>query len=1451
MNRGVLAIALSLVCAAAGSSSKAAPSRTALPPEVTVLRSDDDGIRLLLRTPAPDIFEAEPGGDADISIDGWSASGAPGEPELPRCSFLVGLPDGARAEIKVLRVVTYPLAGVNPRPIARTEIHDPARSASGGLDPRPGQDDRPPEQTLVRIRDASAYARLSPGSWADLREIGRLRHLSIVPVDLSPVRWDPSIRGLLVARELEVEVRFVRNQSLRREETIPPTDGAYRWDEVYRRAVVNPDEAARYLTSPVATQRRLSGGRAPEFRILVDRTAIHRIRFEDLATAGWSTQPLPAERVALSERFYDDTADDPFIERAVPIFLRDLDRDGAFGAGDDILFFGQTTWDRLHPPPHQKKYGRQNAYFLSARPEGGARMAEAGSFLGRNDLTPTATTQWTERFEGDGAYMSSVAAGDQASQQELGVEALRHDPFLWVGGTQALSGIPMIHTRSFELPGFDEIVGARFAMQEIFGQFNAAPTISIGPEFDALVPLPTDFRVSAKARKIVTAPVEHFAGIPLAETPNQFRIQAAEGAHGAAIDWIEWTYRRSFAAFRDVTAWRTANDGDVAGPREYRPSGFTQSDSEGSDQLVVFDLSDSLAPRRLTYSEQQLGDEGRSLRLQFDLASPEAPAVLTVLRPSAAAAPTSIAREAEIDLTAGGADDLIVVTADEFSTEVERLAARRREQGLAVSVAPIRAIYDQFAGGRAWPTGIRGYLRHLFRTRDVDPSFLLLFGDGSNDFAGVLRGQNDPNHVSGPNLVPTQTLFSFAYSSSQHELVASDEWFVDDLSGTGERLDFYPDMHVGRLSPGTAAEAAVIVQKVLDYDEVLPGEAWRNRALLISDDEYSTRIANTESYVWHGDPNRADPKGDESVFVYAARQTRRIIHEEAGFSDFGVDTFFVADYMDTVACLGRCIPIDASSPDCGDWRCPFVGGDLPNEARVRSATCYGFSGCPAACERTCDNLTYGETVVSGDLLPVMSRGHVFVSYQGHAHNQLLSHEFIYKDSNFSGLDSQRLQNVGKPFIFMGFGCHLAEFSIYFESRRGESSAERMMFLPDGRGAIAAIGSTGYEWLPNNADFNLALMRAWWLDPPTAPDGGTRWLLGEMFTAGKYELMARHNANATAKGMIGTYALLGDPTMGVDLGPPRMDAILVNGEEWVNGQALVAAGESDSVTIEVRLRDEVQISTATVFDRDGQVPAERVRFLPDPEYPGDDRRRILRYTARLIPTSVDYEIELRATDRSGRTSSARFPVRVETSLAVKLENAYRPVSPNDFLQGGDSLRVVLQLPTRLPAEAFSVVVDGVLLSGVQSVPTDLHPDGSTGWTLQTRIPGVLEAGEHTLSVSIETAEEPVVRSFTFQGAATDVELLELYNFPNPCSGPTRFYYTLNGSAERAELSVFTLRGRKILETNGPALRGENMIEWDGRDRDGDELANGVYFYELRVRTVDGRELKKLERLARAR
>ena len=43
----------------------------------------------------------------------------------------------------------------------------------------------------------------------------------------------------------------------------------------------------------------------------------------------------------------------------------------------------------------------------------------------------------------------------------------------------------------------------------------------------------------------------------------------------------------------------------------------------------------------------------------------------------------------------------------------------------------------------------------------------------------------------------------------------------------------------------------------------------------------------------------------------------------------------------------------------------------------------------------------------------------------------------------------------------------------------------------------------------------------------------------------------------------------------------------------------------------------------------------------------------------------------------------------------------------------------------------------------------------------------------------------------------------------------------------------------------------MIYWDGRDAEGDPVANGVYFYKLEVRGLQGKSVSRIDRMARVR
>ncbi len=62
-----------------------------------------------------------------------------------------------------------------------------------------------------------------------------------------------------------------------------------------------------------------------------------------------------------------------------------------------------------------------------------------------------------------------------------------------------------------------------------------------------------------------------------------------------------------------------------------------------------------------------------------------------------------------------------------------------------------------------------------------------------------------------------------------------------------------------------------------------------------------------------------------------------------------------------------------------------------------------------------------------------------------------------------------------------------------------------------------------------------------------------------------------------------------------------------------------------------------------------------------------------------------------------------------------------------------------------------------------------------------------------------------------------------------------------------IQVFTVSGRlvktieELIPSNDGALRLDDCIEWDGRDDYGDQLARGVYLYQVRVRTQSGQEL----------
>ena len=46
-----------------------------------------------------------------------------------------------------------------------------------------------------------------------------------------------------------------------------------------------------------------------------------------------------------------------------------------------------------------------------------------------------------------------------------------------------------------------------------------------------------------------------------------------------------------------------------------------------------------------------------------------------------------------------------------------------------------------------------------------------------------------------------------------------------------------------------------------------------------------------------------------------------------------------------------------------------------------------------------------------------------------------------------------------------------------------------------------------------------------------------------------------------------------------------------------------------------------------------------------------------------------------------------------------------------------------------------------------------------------------------------------------------------------------------------IKIYTVAGRLVKELTAPVRVGFNQIYWDGRDNDGDVMANGIYLYKV--------------------
>lgn len=332
----------------------------------------------------------------------------------------------------------------------------------------------------------------------------------------------------------------------------------------------------------------------------------------------------------------------------------------------------------------------------------------------------------------------------------------------------------------------------------------------------------------------------------LQDGQNQVEV-SAPGVEGVAaeihqIDRIELVYARRLSAEED----------------RLEIFGYSgQADLESfSGPVDIYELDGSLPPARV--AAQALPKSG------FEF---QAGKRYRIVGSQGYRTPVKIApMEESLDLRAPemGAD-WVAVGPPDLLEALQPLMDWREQQGLKTLAVPVEAVYDQFNAGLPEPQAVQAWLRWAAENWDPAPRFVLLVGDGSYDPRGYLA-------TPEANRLPT-FLVETVYGGET----------ASDVPFTQLDEDQQPDVALGRIPARRPEQMAVLVQKILAFEQSGKGEPWRQRVLAVADGQEPAFRADAQSFLdLFPDPFQADlfapPPGAEG----ANGEIRQLLDTGAG-----------------------------------------------------------------------------------------------------------------------------------------------------------------------------------------------------------------------------------------------------------------------------------------------------------------------------------------------------------------------------------------------------------------------------------------------------------------------------------------------------------------------------------------------------------------------------------------
>jgi hypothetical protein len=269
----------------------------------------------------------------------------------------------------------------------------------------------------------------------------------------------------------------------------------------------------------------------------------------------------------------------------------------------------------------------------------------------------------------------------------------------------------------------------------------------------------------------------------------------------------------------------------------------------------------------------------------------------------------------------------------------------------------------------------------------------------------------------------------------------------------------------------------------------------------------------------------------------------------------------------------------------------------------------------------------------------------------------------------------------------------------------------------------------------------------------------------------------------------------------------------------------------------------------VLDSAGNDLSSAVTELPPPD-PATNQRAA--YEIALPVRPFDHAVTLHVYDTSDRLPTdnhATLTVRLPLTGTLFLAGSTEPLEPGAvrFASGVPlAFTGVIATSAYVPAAAPLLLTgDGLTLSDVRFVRRDgrtleLSFTATAPDAAATRRAVTLAVSGYPTTFVLQQGEAPLA-SYT---------LSDVLAFPNPAAGPVRILFRTTAPASPGRILIYTVGGRRVAVLPFGADRvddGQGLLNWDGRDGEGDAVANGVYLYRVELDAPGGGLRSGMQRL----